>query len=118
MNAFLDSEKRRTAMGQLGLSAKMTMSFVVILVAALAAVGTLAVQSTRAALPQSLEQRAEIVGTMLAGGMADPLSLGEKEILQQLLDRSKTADADVAYAVLVNQKGEVVATTEGAVKGP
>jgi methyl-accepting chemotaxis protein len=104
-------------MHQLGLSAKMTMPFVVILVGALGLVGTMAVQSTRASLTQSLEKRAEIVGTMLAGGIADPLSLGEDEILQQLLDRSKTADTDVAYAVLVNQKGEIVATTEGRVTG-
>jgi methyl-accepting chemotaxis protein len=103
---------------RLGLSAKMMMPFVIVLVGALGLVGTLAVRSTRASLTQSLEKRAEIVAKMLAGGVADPLSLGEDEILQQLLDRSKAADPDVAYAVLVNQKGEIVATTEGAVKGP
>src|SRR5262245_60970508 len=100
-----------------GLSAKMMMPFVIVLVGALGLVGTLAVQSTRASLTQSLEKRAEIVVKMLAGGMADPLSLGEDEILQQLLDRSKTADTDLAYAMLVNAKGEVVAGTEGVAKG-
>jgi methyl-accepting chemotaxis protein len=100
-----------------GLSAKMMMPFVVVLVGALGLVGTLAVRSTRASLTQSLEKRAEIVVKMLAGGVADPLSLGEDEILQQLLDRAKSADSDVAYAVLVNAKGDVVATTEGPVKG-
>jgi methyl-accepting chemotaxis protein len=91
----------------------MMMPFVVVFVGALVLVGTLSVRSNHAAMVQSLEKRGEIMVRMLATGLADPLSLGEDKRLQQILDGTKAADADVAYALLVSAKGEVVASTDG-----
>src|SRR5262245_35000467 len=91
----------------------MMMPFVVVFVGALVLVGTISVRSNHGAMIQSLEKRGEIQARMLATGLADPLSLGEDDSLQQILDGIKAADSDVAYALLVNAKGEVVASTDG-----
>ncbi len=98
---------------KVGLSTRMMMPFVVVFVGALGLVGTMSVRSNHAAMTESLEKRGEILVRMLATGLADPLSLSEEESLQQILDGTKSADSDVAYAVLVSAKGEVVASTDG-----
>jgi methyl-accepting chemotaxis protein len=98
------------------ISTRMMMPFVVVLVAALGLLGTLSVRSNQAALMQSLEKRAEIMAKMLATGLADPMTLNEDESLQQILDATKAADSDVAYAILVTAKGEVVASTDDQLK--
>jgi methyl-accepting chemotaxis protein len=90
----------------------MMMPFVVVFVVALGLVGTLSVRSNQASLTQSLEKRAEILVKMLANGLADPLSLGEDETLQQLVEGTKAADADVEYALVVTARGHVAATTD------
>jgi methyl-accepting chemotaxis protein len=90
----------------------MMMPFVVIFVVALGLVGTLSVRSNRTALMESLARRAELLVKTVATGLADPLSLGEDEALQQIVDGAKAADADVAYVVLVSARGDVVATTD------
>jgi methyl-accepting chemotaxis protein len=98
---------------RVGLSTRMTMPFVVVFVGALGLLGTMSVRSNHDAMTQSLQKRAEIMAKMLATGLADPLSLNEDESLQQILEGTKAADSDVAYAVLVSAKGEVVASTDG-----
>jgi methyl-accepting chemotaxis protein len=90
----------------------MMMPFVVIFVVALGLVGTLSVRSNQTALTESLGRRAELLAKTLATGLADPLSLGEDEALQQIVDGAKAADTDVAYVLVVSAKGDVVATTD------
>src|SRR5262245_20859435 len=91
----------------------MMMPSLVVFVGALALVGTMSVRSNHVAMTQSLEKRGEIMVKMLATGLADPLSLSEEDSLQQILDGTKAADPDVAYALLISAKGEVVASTDG-----
>jgi methyl-accepting chemotaxis protein len=102
---------------RLGLTTRMMMPFVVIFVGALGVLGTMSVRSNHGAMSRSLEKRAEILVRMLAVGVADSLSLGETESLQKVLEGAKAADADVVYVLLVNPKGEVLASTDGGLKG-
>jgi methyl-accepting chemotaxis protein len=108
---------KRLHLDGLGLTAKLTVPFVIVLVAALASVGVLAVRAMRAELTASLEKRSEILIDMLATAVADPLSLGEADRLRALLSEAQKADEDLAYAALVDAKGKlVVATDETAVR--
>ena len=102
---------------RVGLRTKLMLPFVVVFVTALALLGTLFIRSNQAALTESLVKRAELLVKTLATGLADPLSLGEDEALQQIVNGAKAADADVAYAAVVSAKGEVVATTDRRLNG-
>ena len=96
----------------LGLTAKLTVPFVLILMAALAVVGTLAARSIRSGLTESLDVRSAILVDTLATALADPLSLGETDRIRQLLEKARKVDAEVVYAVLVDAKGGVVWSTD------
>src|SRR5262245_56595719 len=95
-----------------GLTAKLTVPFVLILMAALSLVGALAVRSIRGGLTDSLDKRSQILAETLATAVADPLSLGEKEQIRELLEKARKADDDVVYGAVVSAKGDVVAATK------
>ena len=97
---------------QLGLTAKLTVPFVLVLMAALGIVGTLATRAIREGLTASLEKRTVILVDTLATALADPLSLGEKDRIKELLDKTRKADDEVAYAALVDAKGQLVWATD------
>ena len=97
---------------RLGLTAKLTIPFVLILMTALSLVGALAVRSIRGGLTESLDKRSQILVETLASALADPLSLGEKERIKELLEKARKADDDVVYGAVVSAKGEVVAATK------
>src|SRR4029450_11755917 len=68
--------------------------------------------------PESLDRRRQMWGEPLASALADPLSLGEKERIKELLEKARKADVDVVYGAVVSAKGEVVAaTTDSPVHG-
>src|SRR5213593_1870719 len=92
-----------------GLTAKLTVPFVLVLMTALGVVGTLAVRSIRGGLTESLDKRSQILVDTLATAVADPLSLGEKERIQELIEKARKADDEVVFGAVVSAKGEVVA---------
>jgi methyl-accepting chemotaxis protein len=100
----------------LGLTAKLTVPFVIILVGALSSVGAVAIRTSQTAMVQSLEKRAEVLVKNLSLALADPFMTYAFEILQQLLDEAKKADTDVVYAILLNLEGKAVATTDSTLK--
>jgi methyl-accepting chemotaxis protein len=99
---------------RLGLTAKLTVPFVLVLMTALGVVGTLAVRSIRGGLTESLDKRSEILLDTLATAVADPLSLGEKERIRELLDKARKADDEVVYGMVMGAKGELIAATKDA----
>ena len=98
------------------LTAKLTIPFVVVLVGTIALLGVVSIRSSRAAMEQSLAKRAEILATTLAAAITDPLAMGEVDRLQHLLDRTKQADPDVSYIIVLNTESKAVATTDSALK--
>ncbi len=98
------------------LTAKLTIPFVVVLVGTIALLGVVSIRSSRAAMEQSLAKRAEILATTLAAAITDPLAMGEVDRLQHLLDRTKQADPDVSYIIVINTESKAVATTDPALK--
>src|SRR5262245_59774872 len=99
---------------RLGLTAKLTVPFVLVLVTSLGVVGALAVRSIRSGLTESLDKRSQILLDTLATAVADPLSLGEKERIKELIEKAEKADDEVVYGAVVNAKGELVAATKDA----
>jgi len=98
------------------LTAKLTIPFVVVLVGTIALLGVVSIRSSRSAMEQSLAKRAEILVTTLAAAITDPLAMGEVDRLQHLLDRTKQADPDVSYIIVLNTESKAVATTDPALK--
>jgi methyl-accepting chemotaxis protein len=101
----------RFARGRRGLVAKLTAPFVVILVGAIAVLAVVSHGLLRSAMTASLDQRAEIVATTFASALADPLAMGEVDRLQALAERTRKADADLAYVIVLNAEGRAVAST-------
>src|SRR5438128_1566734 len=98
------------------LTAKLTIPFVVVLVGTIALLGVVSIRSSRSAREQRLAKRAEILVTTLAAAITDPLAMGEVDRLQHLLDRTKQADPDVSYIIVLNTESKAVATTDPALK--
>jgi len=98
------------------LTAKLTIPFIVVLVGTIALLGVVSIRSSRVAMGQSLDKRAEILVTTLAAALTDPLAMGEVDRLQQLVDKTKHADPDVRYISVLNAESRAVATTESALK--
>ena len=86
------------------------------LVGTIALLGVVSIRSSRSAMEQSLAKRAEILVTTLAAAITDPLAMGEVDRLQHLLDRTKQADPDVSYIIVLNTESKAVATTDPALK--
>jgi len=98
------------------LTAKLTIPFAVVLVGTIALLGYVSIRASHSAMAESLERRAEILATTLAAALADPLAMGEVDRLQDLIERTKPFDADVAYIIVVSPEGKAVASTEPALR--
>jgi methyl-accepting chemotaxis protein len=98
--------------GRMGLAGKMIVPFLIVCVALVAALGVVFAHTQRAAMTAQLEKKAEILARNLAIGLATPFSIGEITRLQVMLDEARQVDTDVAYAVLVDTTGRLVARGE------
>jgi len=101
---------------KLGLTAKLTIPFIVTLVITLCAVATLSIHSTHQALLESMQKRAQIQATTMATTVAEPLSMGEVDRVQKLLESVRQTDGDVVYAIALNGDGAAVASTEQSLR--
>jgi methyl-accepting chemotaxis protein len=99
---------------RLGLTARLTIPFVVILVSALCILAVLSVRSTRAALLESIQKRARTVATTMATTLSEPLAMGEIDGIRQQLQATRQNDIDVIYAIVLNADGVAVTATDKA----
>ncbi|HEV3038478.1 MAG TPA: HAMP domain-containing methyl-accepting chemotaxis protein [Candidatus Angelobacter sp.] len=99
---------------RLGLTAKLTIPFVVILVAALCILASLSVRSTRAALLESMQKRAMTVATTMAATLSEPLAMGEIDGVRHQLEATRRNDSDVTYAIVLNGDATAIASTDSA----
>ena len=100
----------------LGLTAKLTIPVVVILVSVFCILTGFSIRSTRAALLESLEKRARIAVMTTSATLSEPLSMGEVDQIQRQLDSARQTDDDVEYAIVVNGDATAVASTDRALK--
>jgi methyl-accepting chemotaxis protein len=66
---------------------------------------------------ESLERRAEILADPFAGALAEAVAVTDMGRAQGLLEQLKKADPDLAYAVVVDKKGNAFASTDPSHKG-
>src|SRR3972149_3435115 len=97
-----------------GVTAKMTMPFMIIFVLAIALLGTMFVRSQSAAITRTLEKKAEIEARNMATAWAGLVMTGGYTELQRLVDEAKTFDNDIAYATVLTAQGLAVASTDAA----
>src|SRR6266700_1167991 len=100
----------------LGLTGKLTVPFAITLVAALCVVTALFIHSTHRALLDSMQKRAQILTTTMATTLSEPLSMGEVDQVQRLLESVRQTDGDVVYAITLNGDGAAVASTESSLR--
>jgi len=86
---------------KLGLTAKLTIPFIVTLVITCALLPRFP-SSTHQALLESMQKRAQIQATTMATTVAEPLSMGEVDRVQKLLESVRQTDGDVVYAIALN----------------
>src|SRR5882672_7451909 len=101
---------------KLGLTAKLTIPFVVTLVTTLCIVAALSIRSAHQALLESMQKRARILATTMATTLSEPLSMGEVDRVQKLLESVRQTDGDVVYAIALNGDGSAVASTEQSLR--
>jgi methyl-accepting chemotaxis protein len=94
------------------LTVKLLVPFISIFVGAIVALGIMFVQAQNASLSRSLERKSESLARNLATAAGDPFAMGEYDQLQQILEAAKSADRDIAYAILVGNDGRGVASTD------
>jgi methyl-accepting chemotaxis protein len=91
----------------LRLTQKLTIPFVLILVGVILLVGMVSITTTRRAMMDLLEKRAEILANMLSATVPD----------QDQVEEAKRADNAVAYVHWINQQGQALVSTEPDLKG-
>src|SRR5258708_7407189 len=101
---------------KLGLTAKLTIPFVVTLVTTLCIIAALSVHSTHQALLESMQKRAQILATTMATNLSEPLAMGEVDRVQKLLESVRQTDNEVVYAITLNKDGAAVASTESSLR--
>jgi len=101
---------------RVGITAKLLIPFVSILVLAIAVLGTTFLRAQDAALSSALERKAEVLARNLANGLRDSLSMGEYDQIQQTLENLKKTDQEVEYAILVGMDGKGVASTDRSLR--
>ena len=91
----------------LRLTQKLTIPFVLVLVGVILLLGIVSISSTRRAMMNLLEKRAEILAKALSATVPD----------QDQVDEAKRADDAVAYIHWINPQGQALITTDSSLKG-
>ncbi|MBN2576949.1 MAG: HAMP domain-containing protein [Deltaproteobacteria bacterium] len=91
----------------LRLTQKLTIPFVLVLVGVILLLGIVSISSTRRAMMDLLEKRAEILANTLSATVPD----------QDQVDEAKRADDAVAYIHWINPQGQALITTDRSLKG-
>jgi methyl-accepting chemotaxis protein len=91
----------------LRLTQKLTIPFVLVLLSVITLLGLVSISSTRGAMMNLLEKRAEILANTLSATVPD----------QDQLDEAKRADSDVEYIHWINPQGQALVTTDRDLRG-
>ena len=105
-----------TRLPRLGLNAKLIIPLVSILSLAVALLGEIFIHTQSATLSRSLEKKAEVLAHNLATALSDPVSMGEYDHVQQMVEEAKKVDEDVVYALVVGMDGRGIASTDPALR--
>jgi methyl-accepting chemotaxis protein len=95
-----------------GIAAKLISPFAFISVLSTLLLGISSCWTMSNALNQSLHEKSEILTRNLATVLADPLSMGEYDHLQGILEAAQKSDLDVSYADVLSQDGRALAATD------
>jgi len=96
-----------------GLAGKLTAAFGLMLVVVALGVSLLFITVSRRNMLGSLESRARTLVQPLALALGEPLITNHGR-LQQLVEEARRVDGDVVYAVVVDNNGNVVGSTDAA----
>ena len=92
-----------------GIAGKVVAPFVVLIVLTVLTISVLSIRSANRGLQNQLLKKSEILVKNLATACADPLSVGELDMLNNILRESQDVDDDVVYIYLMDIEGNVMA---------
>ncbi len=99
-----------------GIAAQLVSPFAIISILSTLLLGISSCWTMSQALNKSLAEKSEILTRNLATVLADPLSMGEYDHLQGILDAAAKSDQDLAYAMVLSSDGRALAATDPADK--
>ena len=102
---------------KLGLTAKLILPFVTILLVSLALLATVFSVMLSNALSSSLLEKSKIVVLNLSMVLSDQLAASDSDRMEQTLHSASKVDRDLAYLLLVSTDGQVLASTDATLKG-
>jgi methyl-accepting chemotaxis protein len=94
-----------------GIAAQLVSPFAVISVLSTLLLGISSCWTMSNALNQSLVEKSQILTRNLATVLADPLSMGEYDHLQGILEAAQKSDQDLTYANVLSPDGRALAAT-------
>jgi methyl-accepting chemotaxis protein len=97
-----------------GIAAQLISPFALISVLTTLLLGISSCWTMSSALKQSLEEKSQILTRNLAVVLADPLSMGEYDHLQQIIEAAAKSDRDLYYAAVLSADGRALASTDPA----
>ena len=99
-----------------GIAAQLISPFIVISILSTFLLGISSCWTMSNSLRQSLDEKSQILTKNLATVLADPLSMGEYDHLQQIIDGAEKSDQDLYYATVLSSDGRVLASTDASQK--
>ena len=100
-----------------GLTAKLVIPFALTFLVTTVSMAVLFITVSRRDMLESLRLRAVILAQPLALALGDPVVTRDRQRVQQLVEEARKADADVAYAIVVDPNGLALASTDTALVG-
>jgi methyl-accepting chemotaxis protein len=97
-----------------GIAAQLVSPFAFISILSTLLLGISSCWTMSNALNQSLIEKSKILTRNLATVLADPLSMGEYDHLQGILEAAQKSDQDLAYANVLSADGRALAATDPA----
>ncbi len=98
-------------LGRLPIAAKLIIPFVAISILTTALLGIGCFWDLYRSLSDSLESKSMILTRNLATELSDPLTMGETDRAQQILESARNYDHDMVCAIVTSSDGHVIART-------
>lgn len=96
---------------KLKISTKVMLPYLLIIIPVIMILAVTQIFAVRGTMTEELKQKTYIMMSNLSESSSDPLFLGQNDVLDRILTTAEESNKDVIYAMVLNNKGLVVAST-------
>lgn len=101
---------------RLGIAAQLIIPFVIISLLTTLILGASCFWKMSTSLSDFLEEKSQILTRSLSNELTEPLSMGEYDYMQQIIEAAQRADEDLIYALVLLPDGRAIASTDKEMK--